>query len=561
MDRKFLYLIILLLVSAGFAEEIPTVSISISKTIASEKNVVISSGNFTDSLNETLKDNNIDIQRNTVHPNISLKGATFQQSSIFVDGVKADDPQTAHNNLNIPVSAEDIEKIEVLSDRGLAGAINIVTKKPDNRISADISAGDFTTKNGRISISRKWDKFADRLSFEKKVSNGFSFDTDYDIINFSNRFEWKYSELETGFLFGYLKKNIGARGFYADYPSYEWTKTYLSKIDFNYEYNGFIVKPEFQWKQNNDEFELDITKPGWSFNKHKTDAFTTQVAILKNGFSLTPVMSSEKIESSNLGDHTRNIYNFLSDYNYRFTENINAAAGLQLDKFSNDSVVSPSIFVSYRPLEKVKIHSMFRKSARQPSFTELYYEDKANISNPDLGFEKATLYETGADCKILNLNLNLNLFLRDEKDIIDWIRWNTTQKWQATNIGNARFYGYEFGFTEKLYKISSTIKYTYTNSEKDADFISKYAMRYAQHLLTGGFSYPVIWKIENSVDGIYKKRISGEEYFVMDTKLAKKFSFGEYYIEVNNLLDKNYTEIPFVPMPPRIVNAGIKLAF
>ena len=68
--------------------------------------------------------------------------------------------------------------------------------------------------------------------------------------------------METGFSFGYLKKDIGARGFYADYPSYEWTETYLSKINLNFEHSGFLINPEFQWKQNNDEFELDITKPG-----------------------------------------------------------------------------------------------------------------------------------------------------------------------------------------------------------------------------------------------------------------------------------------------------------
>lgn len=538
------------------AQTVPPVMLSISKTVGTDKNtIIISSENFKDSLNKTFVDAGIDIQRNTTHPNISLKGATFQQSSIYIDDVKVDDPQTAHNNLNIPVASEDIERIELLSDRGYAGALNIITKKPENRILADFSAGDFTGKSGKVSVSRRWDKLANRLSFEKKVSGGFAFDTDYDITNLSNRLEYNFSGLETGLLFGYLKKDIGARGFYADYPSYEWTKTYLSKIDLNYEYSGFMVKPEFQWKQNKDEFELDITRPGWSFNKHKTDVFTTQVSVSKNGFLLVPNIATEKIESSNLGKHTRNIYDISGGYNYGFTQSFNSTFGIRYNGFSDNSLILPLFSSFYSFSEKTKLHFLFRESARQPSFTELYYNDKANTGNPGLTFEKATLYETGINYDLLSLNL----FLRDEKDIIDWIRWDTTQKWQATNIGNARFYGYELGYKKSVGILTASAKYSYTNSEKNSDFISKYAIRYAQHLLTGEISYPLIWQVEHNINGLYKKRVSGEEYFVLDVRFTRKFSIGEYFVGIDNLLDKDYLEIPYVPMPPRVAQAGFKI--
>ncbi|MFA5780301.1 MAG: TonB-dependent receptor [Elusimicrobiota bacterium] len=553
-----LYLIMLLFVSVGFAEEVPTVSLSISKTVRQENKVVISSENFKNSINETFASSGIDIQRNTIHPNISVKGATFQQSSVFIDGVKVDDPQTAHNNLNIPVASEDIERIELLSDRGYAGAVNIITKQPENKISENFSFGDFNTKNGNVSVSHRWEKFANRLSFEKKVSDGFTFDTDYDITNFSNRFEWNFSELKTGFSFGYLKKDFGARGFYADFPSYEWTKTYLSKIDLNFEQSGFLIKPEFQWKQSNDEFKLDVRKPGGPDNKHKTDVFTTQVNISKNNFSFVPIITTEKIESSNLGNHQRDVQDIYAGYNYDFTQNFNSTYGIRYNGFSNDSFILPYFSSSYNFAENAKLHFLFRKSARQLSFTELYYNDIANLGSSNLKYEKATLYETGMEYSFLSLNL----FLRDEKDIIDWIKRNKTDtQWRATNIGSVRFYGYEFGGKKTFYKFKTTIKYSYTESPEVADFISKYALRYAQHLLTGEISYPIIWNIEHSINGLYKKRVSGEEYFVLDTELARKFSFGECYIGVDNLLDKNYIEIPFVPMPPRIVRVGIKLTF
>ncbi|MDD5686516.1 MAG: hypothetical protein PHE88_01630 [Elusimicrobia bacterium] len=55
----------------------------------------------------------------------------------------------------------------------------------------------------------------------------------------------------------------------------------------------------------------------------------------------------------------------------------------------------------------------------------------------------------------------------------------------------------------------------------------------------------------------------------MDAKFSGEFSLGttgknltgDYFIKIENLLDKNYIEIPFVPMPPRTISAGVKIEF
>ncbi|MBN1384393.1 MAG: TonB-dependent receptor plug domain-containing protein [Elusimicrobia bacterium] len=561
-------IIFLLMSTCIWAQTVPPVTISIKRTADVDKKVVvISSESFKNSLNKTFADSGIDIQRNTTHPNISLKGATFQQTSIFIDGVRIDDPQTAHHNLNLPVAIEDIERIEVLSDRGFSGALNIVTKKPKDKIFLEVSAGDFLSSMGRATVAKKWKNTANSFSFERKLSAGYRNDTDYDITNFSNRFDWTAQNFETGLLFGYLKKDFGASGFYSDYPSYERTDTYLSKIYFDCELYDFTVKPEVQWKQNRDKFELDSARPDWYYNKHRADTYTAKLNLIKNNFSLDTGISEEKIKSSNIGYHRREIYSLLGSYHYNLTEKLNADFGLGLDNFNDNSFVSPSLFLDYAVPGILKTHYLIRRSFRVPSFTELYYSDGANSGNPELNFERAMLYETGLDYFLLSFNF----FLRDEKDIIDWIKWSDSDtKWSAVNIGTARFYGYEIGIKEEISRISSGVnphtnalvvgvKYSYTNSSKDADYISKYALRYAHHLLTTEVSYLLPWGIRQKLNGIYKERISNEQYFVLDTKFTKKFSIGEYYIEITNLLDKDYTEIPYVPMPPRIIQVGVKI--
>ncbi|HID99484.1 MAG TPA: TonB-dependent receptor, partial [Thiotrichaceae bacterium] len=72
-----------------------------------------------------------------VQGDLSIRGANFSQVLILINGIKVYDPQTAHHNLDIPVSLSDVERIEILNGHGssiygenaFGGVINIVTNK------------------------------------------------------------------------------------------------------------------------------------------------------------------------------------------------------------------------------------------------------------------------------------------------------------------------------------------------------------------------------------------------------------------------------------------------
>ncbi|MBK6285263.1 MAG: TonB-dependent receptor [Draconibacterium sp.] len=49
-----------------------------------------------------------------VQADVSIRGGTFDQTLILVNGINITDPQTGHHNLNIPVSLSQIERIEIL---------------------------------------------------------------------------------------------------------------------------------------------------------------------------------------------------------------------------------------------------------------------------------------------------------------------------------------------------------------------------------------------------------------------------------------------------------------
>ena len=68
----------------------------------------------------------------------------------------------------------------------------------------------------------------------------------------------------------------------------------------------------------------------------------------------------------------------------------------------------------------VKLRASISRAFRVPSYTELYYEDPANIGNPNLRPERAWNYEGGIDwTPSSRWHGDLTVFERRELDGID----------------------------------------------------------------------------------------------------------------------------------------------
>ena len=91
--------------------------------------------------------------RSPAQTDLSLRGSTFEQVLVLVDGVRMSDPQTGHFDLDLTVPLDRVARIEVLAGPAsalygadaLGGVVNVVTREGGKRASGWFERGAFDT--------------------------------------------------------------------------------------------------------------------------------------------------------------------------------------------------------------------------------------------------------------------------------------------------------------------------------------------------------------------------------------------------------------------------------
>jgi len=207
-----------------------------------------------------------------VQSDISIRGAGFEQTLILIDGVKLSDPQTAHHNMDLPVSLNDIEQIEILRGGGsklygpnaFGGVINIITRKiliPETRI--QISGGSHSLYEGSAALSLPVKNITNQLSINKKHSDGYRDNTDFDNLNLFYKSTLKTGTGDFSLSSGYTVKDFGANGFYSlSFPNQrEDTKTLFVNSRAVLHRDWGQISTGLSWRRHNDHYLLMSFRP------------------------------------------------------------------------------------------------------------------------------------------------------------------------------------------------------------------------------------------------------------------------------------------------------------
>ena len=560
---------------------------------------------------------------NGTQADISIRGGTFDQIAVLLNGVNLSNPQTGHYSFDIPVNLSDIERIEVVSGpssrifgaSAFAGAINIITKpSKENTIVTDAYGGMHGLWKLEAGVNQSSAKFAQRFSAGYSSSDGYMKNTDSKQLNLFWQSQVNLEDSRLDFQAGYNDKGYGANGFYSPaYPNqYDRTRRFFFSA--GAETAGKIrLTPRIYWTRHFDRYELFRSQPADGYkgpNYHETEVYgailnaTTDWAL---GRTIAGVeFRNEGVRSNLLGkplskpievpfekdkqytksDNRTNISYFL-EHNIRLDRLTLSAGVLANYNSSLHTGVSyyPGVDISYLLGEHVRVYGNWNKALRMPTFTDLYYEGKTNKGNPDLTPEKSEAFELGFKYHSKALQASLSGFYRKGKNMIDWVKEKPEELWQSRNITKLDNIGLETNVTllpqllinDRFFIRKIEIGYAYIYQHKDSkQYISNYALNYLRHKFTAQLNHS-IWKGITATwyarwqdrAGSYTKYIdykgayqeSYAPYLVVDAKINWQFKAFNIYMEANNLLNKHYYDLGNLPQAGFWLKAGFKYTF
>ena len=531
----------------------------------------------------------IDIRRRGaegMQADLYIRGGSFDQTLLLIDGIKVEDPQTGHHTMNMTIPLEVIEKIEIIKgsasriygQNAFTGAVNIITKKKiKNDLSIELSNGSFDQKRGGFTIQKELKSSDILFNYSRKESDGYRYNTDYENDEFFIKSNFKIKDQKISTVGVFNERKFGANGFYASpaaIDQYEETQASLIGFSTTYKKNDLILKPKLYWKRNQDMYVYLRQDPSVYRNLHISNkvgaelnaSTSNSLGNLGLGFDLSRV----SLKSNNLGERKRTMLNmFVEQQVILNNDKIDFTPGLAITYFSdvstklnyqnnffNNLFFYPGMDLGYRLNNNLKLYTNIGFTYRIPTYTDLFYSSPTTMGNENLKLEKALTKEIGLKYLKDDFNFNFSLYKRDESDIIDYVRNNEAEPWQASNIREINTSGFELNIGYKFYLGSfrmQTINIGYSNIDDElleTDFaFSRYALNSLKNQITGTYTFEINEKIYSTVAYKNAERSDEEKYTVIDFRTSYKLDKFTLSVILNNILDTEYSETNLVPMP------------
>lgn len=516
---------------------------------------------------------------NGVQTDIAMRGSSFEQVLLLMNGVRINDAQTGHNSMNLPFDVSSVERIEILKgpaarrfgQGAYAGVINIVTKPDtDNNLTLKAEAGDFNSYSGGVSSNFGMENFRNLIHVNHSESDGYRYNTDYKVNNVYYQNQYKISNGNLKFQAGFQEKKFGANGFYAS-PTYidQYEEVQMSLVSATLEKKfsenlGFNAN--VYWKRTQDMYLLRRNNPSFYRNMHIGNNIGVDVsANYKSFLGITGVgadVRKEFLESNRLESRERLVSQAFLEHHFSFfNESLNISPGISWSNIEGKNYFYPGIDVSYTK-DNNKVFVNFSKVNRIPTYTDLYYKSPIEQGNPNLVPESAWSGELGYQYQENQNFLKYSFFWRKTENAIDWQKETQTSPWLAKNVGTLETKGFELEANHQINNwIGYSLGYTYIDNQRlNGDVVSRYSLDNLKHQFVAklknqykGFSNELIYR--------YNERVNLGSYHLLDDKISYQFKRFNVYLLVNNITNTNYVETSLVPMPRRWFHAGFTYKF
>ncbi|EGV42264.1 TonB-dependent receptor [Bizionia argentinensis JUB59] len=514
-----------------------------------------------------------------------IRGGSFDQTLLLIDGMKMEDAQTGHHNLNMALPLEVIERIEVIKgpaarifgQNAFTGAINIVTKKHiDNSVSIGVQGGSFGQKNADITIGSNLENSSHIIHVSRNLSDGYRYNTDYDNQSYFVKSIFNKTKLPISLIANYQERKFGANGFYASPAAkdqYEETQTSLIGLSTEIKTDKLTLKPRIYWRRNQDMYLYNRDNPSGYRNLHQTNKIGAEVnASFQSGLGITGFgidLSQTYISSNNLGSHKRFTTNLFLEHRFSLLNDaLSITPGLAVSYFSDFKFHAfPGVDVGYKISSNFQLYGNIGYTYRVPTYTDLYYVSPSEIGNENLDPEEAISEELGFKLNSKGFRFSAAFFNRDSKKLIDFVKNVETDPWEANNMAELNTMGFEANTEYNFFMANANqsigLGYTYLNEDlKDISTnFSRYSINSLKHQFVATLRTQFLENLSQSIVYRYAERTVGSSYNVYDASINYELKAFEFSVTANNIFDTDYTETNLVPAPKSSILFGLKYNF
>ncbi|MFY7879102.1 MAG: TonB-dependent receptor plug domain-containing protein [Lacibacter sp.] len=551
--------------------------------------------------------------------NITMRGGTFQQVLIILDGIRLNDPLTGHFNSYIPIAPAEIERIEILKGASSAiygteavgGVVHIITKSfaarkgtAAQRISGQVTTGTYGLRNAQAGFNWQKNKTAIAGGVLQNVADGQPLRGTNGFFNLSTlSLSVKHhlsDKLSIAYRGAYDDRNFNAQNFYTTSTADTSTERVITR------WHHFNLA--FHQKKHRLTFDAGIKNASDKFQFNKSGVANTNRSQILQALALYHYSFSEKsilttgvqvinrsVKSNNRGDHSITNTGIFMTLNHELTKNLLISPAIRAEWNERSGwELAPQINASYRA-NKLLFRGSAGRTIRDADFTErfnnfqpIFVRTGNRIGNPDLGSESSFSYESGIDYfASKELKLTAGWFQRFHNGLIDYIPTPyadmprqvnldpTGSYFLAKNISKVNTRGIELDLQfqksiSKDHSLNLSTGLVWLKSTMKDAVPTLYVSNHAKFLVNFSAQYRYKF-VSIALNGLYKQRNPqtgnaafvpiSKDYFVLNARLEGHFIENKLglFIQADNLLNRRYADIFGTVMPNRWLMTGIKV--
>lgn len=476
---------------------------------------------------------------------IGIRGSTFSQVLVLVDGLRLNDPLTGHFSSYLPVPISEIDRIEIIRGGAVSsfgadavgGVVHIHTKTFETRdtlatrTSGTAAYGEFGMRqlDGQVTFGRKHLTVSGAFrnmtgEGEARTNPNFNSNPDvdslyqpfFDLQTYTVAAAYRPSErVHLAARVGYDERTFNAKYFYTRSSfdeSVESVTNLWTQLNARGEWDRHCVDLNLGWKALTDAF---VFNPLFTPNEHETEQYTGVLTHTWGASDRWEILEgvqwlSRSILSSDRGDHqTANIAGFVEAHGTLLPKlKATASARVEYDQNFGTEFI-PSLALSYA-WNKWTLRTSYNRSVRAADFTERFVgtnlpdtlSSGRNLGNPNLGAERSNAWDIGADFRNGHgLSWSTSFFYRSATNLIDYalvsgasIASNVPlqdggEYFYAGNVSRADVLGVEtdLGWVKSLgedTRLHTRLTYTWLQTEGGTGTLSKYISNHPSHAAT-----------------------------------------------------------------------------